>query len=75
MRILTVCLLFCLLLGPELRAQEIVPERPARHLVRLGFRQFSGGIMLVRAAVGNSKDSFNFILDTGSGGISLDSST
>lgn len=75
MRILTVCLLFCLLLSPELRAQEIVPERLARHLVRLGFRQFSGGIMLVRAAVGNSKDSFNFILDTGSGGISLDSST
>lgn len=39
------------------------------------FRQFSGGVMVVRACFENIKDSFNFILDTGSGGISLDSST
>ena len=31
--------------------------------------------MVVRACVENIKDSFNFILDTGSGGISLDSGT
>jgi hypothetical protein len=71
----TVFLLLSLFLSPLLRAQEIVPERPARHLTRFGFRQFSGGIILVRATVGQNKDSFNFILDTGSGGISLDSST
>lgn len=35
----------------------------------------SGGVVIVRACVGEYKDSLNFIFDTGSGGISLDSTT
>jgi hypothetical protein len=34
-----------------------------------------GGVILVKAALFNSNDSLQFILDTGSGGISIDSST
>lgn len=56
-------------------AQEILEQPEARLLTRFPFRQYSGGIMIVRACVDPVKDSFNFILDTGSGGISLDSST
>jgi hypothetical protein len=35
----------------------------------------NGGVILVRAGVNNYADSLSFILDTGSGGISLDSAT
>lgn len=55
--------------------QEILEQPEARLLTKFPFRQFSGGIMIVRACVEPVKDSFNFILDTGSGGISLDSAT
>ena len=55
--------------------QEILEQPEARLLTKFPFRQFSGGIMIVRACVEPVKDSFNFILDTGSGGISLDSTT
>ncbi len=57
-------------------AQEILSPQPqAKFITRVPFTQFSGGVMVVRACVENVKDSFNFILDTGSGGISLDSGT
>ncbi|MEP7163162.1 MAG: aspartyl protease family protein [Ferruginibacter sp.] len=57
-------------------AQEILSPQPvAKFLARFPFTQFSGGVMVVRACFENVKDSFNFILDTGSGGISLDSGT
>jgi hypothetical protein len=39
------------------------------------FKQYSGGVMIVKANLKGIADSLNFILDTGSGGISLDSST
>lgn len=47
----------------------------ATFLTRFPFKQFSGGVMVVKATINNIPDSLNFILDTGSGGISLDSST
>ena len=47
----------------------------AKFLTRFPFRQYSGGVMVVKAQFGNIADSLNFILDTGSGGISLDSAT
>ncbi len=58
-----------------LPAQEIVTDTDPRLLTRFPFKQYSGGVMVIKAAFENIKDSFNFILDTGSGGISLDSST
>lgn len=47
----------------------------AKFLTRFPFRQYSGGVMVVKAQFANIADSLNFILDTGSGGISLDSAT
>lgn len=48
---------------------------PAKLVATFPFQQFSGGIMVVRAALDSFPDSLNFIMDTGSGGISLDSLT
>ncbi len=44
-------------------------------ITRIPFTLFSGGIIVVKASVPPSSDSLTFILDTGSGGISLDSTT
>jgi hypothetical protein len=56
-------------------AQEILSQPDARLLTRFPFKQYSGGVMVVQARYGNIPDTLNFILDTGSGGISLDSMT
>jgi Aspartyl protease len=56
-------------------AQEILSQPEAKLITRFPFKQFSGGVMVLRARVGSIADTLNFILDTGSGGISLDSST
>ena len=68
-------LFFLILFSCCLHAQETMNERHPAFITRFSFRQFSGGVILVKAAFENIKDSLNFILDTGSGGISLDSST
>jgi hypothetical protein len=47
----------------------------AKLLTSFGFEQLTGGIVVVRATLDNFGDSLNFILDTGSGGISLDTLT
>lgn len=46
---------------------------PSRMLTRFRFVQFTGGVVILKAQFANFPDSLNFILDTGSGGISLDS--
>lgn len=56
-------------------AQEILSEPKAKFLARFPFKQYSGGVMMVQAKLEGVPDSLNFILDTGSGGISLDSAT
>ncbi|MEI8058947.1 MAG: aspartyl protease family protein [Ferruginibacter sp.] len=56
-------------------AQEIINETKAKLLTRFPFKQYSGGVMMVHAKLENVSDTLNFILDTGSGGISLDSAT
>jgi predicted aspartyl protease len=65
----------CLLVSLSVQAQEQFSEPPARKLTNVPLRTLSGGVVLLKAAVNNYPDSLNFILDTGSGGISLDSST
>ncbi|MCO5235469.1 MAG: aspartyl protease family protein [Chitinophagaceae bacterium] len=50
-------------------------NEPATLITQFSFHQFTGGIIIVRATVDQYPDSLNFILDTGSGGISLDSTT
>ena len=50
-------------------------EKPAKLITTFHFKQLNGGVILVKARFDNIQDTFNFILDTGSGGISLDSTT
>jgi Aspartyl protease/PDZ domain len=62
-------------ISPYLHAQEEFVQAPSKLLTSFPFRQFSGGVIIVKARINDFKDSLNFILDTGSGGISLDSQT
>jgi hypothetical protein len=56
-------------------AQEQFIEPQAKKLTTIPFQLLSGGVIIVKAKLNNYPDSLNFILDTGSGGISLDSIT
>ncbi len=60
---------------PTLWAQEEFIEPPSQRLTRIPFMQLTGGIVILQATLNDSPDTLNFILDTGSSGISLDSST
>lgn len=64
-----------LIFTTNLRAQEQFVEPPARLLTSFPFKQLSGGVILLKGLFSNFPDTLNFILDTGSGGISLDSAT
>ncbi len=60
---------------PSVCGQEMYWPTPAKFITTFPFRQLNGGVIMVTAKFNNLSDSFHFILDTGSGGISLDSST
>lgn len=66
---------YLLFSGTVPKAQEEFIEPPARYLTTVPFVQLTGGVVLMQARFGNFPDTLNFILDTGSSGISLDSST
>lgn len=67
-------ILFCGVTLPVI-AQEQFIEKPAKFITRFHFTQLTGGVILIKARLNNIPDSLNFILDTGSGGISLDTTT
>ncbi|HSV12075.1 MAG TPA: aspartyl protease family protein [Hanamia sp.] len=67
--------LFFFFLTGSLSAREMYSEKPAKFITSFHFKQLSGGVILLKAHFNNISDTFNFILDTGSGGISLDSTT
>jgi Trypsin-like serine proteases, typically periplasmic, contain C-terminal PDZ domain len=67
--------LFFVLFIPPLFGQQRVVEKPARFITAFPFRQLNGGVILIEAKFNTISQPFNFILDTGSGGISLDSAT
>lgn len=56
-------------------AQEEFIEPPSRHVATIPFIQLTGGIILLQARFADFPDTLNFVLDTGSSGISLDSTT
>lgn len=56
-------------------AQKVLPKPQAKFITRFPFKQYSGGVIILKARFDNVQDTLHFILDTGSGGISLDSST
>ncbi len=57
------------------KAQEEFIPPPARLITTIPFSTFTGGVVVIKARLGDFPDSLNFIMDTGSGGISLDSTT
>jgi Aspartyl protease/PDZ domain len=57
------------------QAQEEFIEPPSREITNVSFVQLTGGITILHARLGKHPDTLSFILDTGSSGISLDSST
>ncbi len=67
--------LFFFFVTGGISAQEMYWEKPAKFITSFDFKQLSGGVILLKAQFNNISDTFNFILDTGSGGISLDSTT
>lgn len=73
--IYSIALGFLLLTVKPLAAQEEFIEPPSREITRIPFDMLTGGIVILHAKFGNFPDTLNFILDTGSSGISLDSLT
>lgn len=72
-RICLVFAMFCLAVSGIAQEEFVLPE--AKLLTRFPFTQLSGGIVIVKARIDHYKDSLNFVFDTGSGGISMDSTT
>ncbi|MEP6615314.1 MAG: aspartyl protease family protein [Ginsengibacter sp.] len=56
-------------------AQKRAATKAAKFITSIPFRQLSGGVILLEAKFNSNPQPFNFLLDTGSGGISLDSTT
>jgi predicted aspartyl protease len=75
MRRLLSLLIICQLFFQPLTGQEEFVAPPARLLTKIPFKLLTGGVIILRATLNNFEDSLTFILDTGSGGISLDSTT
>jgi hypothetical protein len=57
------------------QAQEEFVEPPSRLLARIPFNQVTGGVVILKAQLDGFPDTLHFILDSGSSGISLDSTT
>lgn len=75
-----ICYLVTLPLFAQKRNERMAVDREnnprrARLITSFPFKQFTGGVMVVQGRVDKYPDTLNFILDTGSSGISLDSIT
>lgn len=66
--LLTLCGLFA-----SAQTSNFLPR--SRLLTQLPFTTFTGGVVVIKAELEGHPDTLNFIMDTGSGGISLDSTT
>ncbi|HRQ52449.1 MAG TPA: retropepsin-like aspartic protease, partial [Agriterribacter sp.] len=78
MKIIFVCSAFIaalMLPAANIAGHRIASDEPAKLITQFKFHQFSGGVVIIQARVNQYPDTLNFILDTGSGGISLDSTT
>jgi hypothetical protein len=71
-----VCILGLLLCSAPVKAQEEASQDPeAQFITRFPFKQYYGGVVVLQAKLDNHPDTLQFLLDTGSAGISLDTST
>ncbi len=59
----------------KLPAQEEFIEPVSRVLTSITFTQLTGGVVVLKAQLDDFPDTLNFVLDSGSSGISLDSTT
>ncbi|MEO9022540.1 MAG: pepsin/retropepsin-like aspartic protease family protein, partial [Ginsengibacter sp.] len=71
-KIITIFLMFSFFYAG---AQKRKYETDAKKLTEFSFKELIGGVILVKAKLNDSIQDLNFILDTGSGAISLDSAT
>jgi hypothetical protein len=71
----TVKLVIFIFFSCRLSAQEEFVPPPAKLITTIPFTLLTGGIVILHATLNDFRDSLNFVLDTGSGGISLDSLT
>jgi Aspartyl protease/PDZ domain len=67
--------LFICFFAQKTFAQEEFIDPPSRLITKVPFTQLTGGVIIIKAMLNDFPDSLNFILDTGSSGISLDSGT
>lgn len=70
-----ICLYMIIYGTSNVFAQEQFIEPPAKKITSFRFQLLSGGVIIVHAKLNHYPDSLQFLLDTGSGGISLDSMT
>ncbi len=68
-------ILLLLFIHLQLRAQEEFVAPPSKLVTTMQFTLLTGGIVILHGTLDDFKDSLNFVLDTGSGGISIDSVT
>lgn len=73
MQVKTFCLILFLGIQLSLNAQENTEQQNAKLVSKFAFTQLTGGLVIVHATIDTSTIQLNFLLDTGSGGISLDS--
>ncbi len=59
----------------QLFGQEEFIDPPSVEIATVPFFQLTGGILILQAKLSTFPDTLNFVLDTGSSGISLDSTT
>jgi len=71
----SLAMVFLLLQSRSGSAQEEFIEPPSKYITSIPFIQLTGGIIIMQARLDSIADTLNFILDTGSSGISLDSTT
>lgn len=70
------CLTIFFAINPfKVLAQEEFIDPPSQLLTKIPFTQFTGGVIVFKALLVGYKDTLSFVLDSGSGGISLDSTT
>lgn len=70
-----ICLIPLLFIACSIHAQGTLAQPEAKLIAKFPFKMYNGGVMVLQARLGNIPDTLNFILDTGGGGISLDSAT
>ncbi|WP_343304758.1 aspartyl protease family protein [Chitinophaga niabensis] len=74
--VFVLCLSICNV-GVRAQEKENAPsvEPEARLITRFPFKQYYGGVVVISAQLNDYKDTLQFLLDTGSAGISLDTAT